>query len=249
MASSLHQRSGAQARSAPPAGPPAASTAEADVDPYVYRPRLRGAIHHYAVFVALAVGILLVVDAQTAKARWGCIVYACSTVAMFGTSATYHRADWGPKGRVVMRRLDHAAIFLLIAGTNTPLALLALTPAHSFRLLCLVWGGAFAGIAQCLFFSRAPKVLAASLYVALGWAVLPFARQYKESLEDLDVALIVAGGIIYSVGALVYAAKRPDPAPAVFGYHEIFHVFVTLAAALHFVAVYRIVNSPLGAAH
>lgn len=119
---------------------------------------------------------------------------------MFGTSATYHRADWGPKGRVVMRRLDHAAIFLLIAGTNTPLALLALTPAHSFRLLCLVWGGAFAGIAQCLFFSRAPKVLAASLYVALGWAVLPFARQYKESLEDLDVALIVAGGIIYSVG-------------------------------------------------
>ncbi|EFN54069.1 hypothetical protein CHLNCDRAFT_36267 [Chlorella variabilis] len=263
MASSLHQRSSGKGASAAAAPAPAAAAADDNGPP---KARLRGAIHHYAVFVAAAVGILLVLDAQSPTARWGCIVYTLSTTAMFGTSAMYHRPSWGPKARQVMRRLDHAAIFLLIAGTNTPLALLALDSTQaggclagwhaaagqglggqqcrSFRLLALVWGGALAGIAQCLFFSHAPKAVAATLYVALGWAVLPFARQYHDALEGLDVGLIVAGGVIYSLGAVVYALKWPDPVPHVFGYHEVFHCFVTLAALLHFAAVYRVVNSP-----
>ncbi|PSC71985.1 hemolysin III [Micractinium conductrix] len=204
-------------------------------------------MHHYAAFVALAIGIMLILEAQSPRARLGCIIYTLSTTAMFGASAAYHRPNWPPGPRVLLRRLDHACIFLLIAGTNTPLALVALQPAQATRLLSLVWGGAAVGMAQCLFFAHAPKALAASLYVALGWAVLPFVGQYQEVLSSLDVALVVAGGVIYSFGAVVYALRRPDPYPTFFGYHEIFHSLVTLAALLHFAAVYRVVNGPLGA--
>lgn len=246
MASEVHQRGGGRAApldrpaAGAPAEPPAAQQQTAEAP----KARLRGAIHHYAVFTAIGMGILLILDAQTRRARLGCTIYSLSTTAMFGASAMYHRPNWQPKVRALMRRLDHAAIFLLIAGTNTPLALLALQPPQATKLLSLVWGGALVGIAQCLFFTRAPKALAASLYVGLGWAVLPFVEEYKEALQPLDVALIVAGGVIYSVGAVVYAVKRPDPFPETFGYHEIFHTFVTLAALLHFAAVYRVVNSP-----
>lgn len=190
---------------------------------------------------------MLVLDAQTPKAAWGCVVYTISTTAMFGASALYHRPTWQPQARAFFRRLDHAAIFLLIAGTNTPLALIALPAEQSTRLLSIVWGGALTGIAQCMFFAHTPKALAASLYVALGWAALPFLQRFHAVLPNADVALIVGGGVVYSLGALVYALKRPDPVPHVYGYHEIFHTLVTIAALLHFAAVYRVVNSPLGA--
>ncbi|KAL4429038.1 hypothetical protein ABPG77_006077 [Micractinium sp. CCAP 211/92] len=215
--------------------------------PAPQKARLRGVIHNYAAFVALGVGIMLCLEAQTLRARLGCLIYTISTTTMFGVSASYHRPTWAPAQRALWRRLDHAAIFLLIAGTNTPLALIALEPAQSTRLLSLVWSGATAGILQCLFFAHAPKALAAVLYVALGWMALPFVDDFTAVLPSLDVGLIVTGGVIYSLGALIYALKRPNPVPHVFGYHELFHTFVTLAALLHFAAVQRVVNSPLGA--
>ena len=202
------------------------------------KPRLRGVFHQWAFFVALVAGVVLVIAAPDGRATFAATIYATSVVAMFGASALYHRIDWRSLGaRRWMRRLDHSMIFVLIAGTYTPFALLVLHGGLARAVLIAVWGGALLGIALKMFWPDTPKWLTAAVYVALGWVAVIAFPQLAGELGVTGMALVAGGGILYTAGAVVYALRRPDPAPAVFGYHEIFHVLVIAAAALQFVAV------------
>ncbi|KAH7624015.1 hypothetical protein Ndes2526B_g01267 [Nannochloris sp. 'desiccata'] len=204
----------------------------------------RGVSHQFAAVAAAAAGFLLTLDAPPGKAQIGCLIYTVSLTLMFTVSATYHVPTWGIKGRNIMRKLDHVGIYCIIAGTYTPLCLLALDEVTGRRLLLQVWTGAAAGIAHS-FMSRGgagSKAMSALLYVALGWIVLPYARQLKVVLGPGATYMVVAGGVIYSLGAVIYAAKWPDPSPEVFGYHELFHAAVIVASALHFGAVKSVVS-------
>jgi hemolysin III len=215
-----------------PTGPPPAPRKLDTV-----KPRLRGVSHQYAFFVALAAGAALVVLARGGEARVAVAVYALSLCAMFGASALYHRIDWQPRPRAWLRRLDHSMIFVLVAGTYTPFAVLVLAPALGWTLLGVVWGGALAGIALSLLWVDAPRWLSAAVYVALGWVAVVGLPQLWDRAGAMAVALLATGGVLYTVGAVVYARRRPDPAPRIFGYHEIFHVLVIAAAAVHFAAI------------
>lgn len=201
------------------------------------KPRLRGVSHQYAFFVALAAGAALVVLARGGEARVVAGVYALSLSAMFGASALYHRIDWSPRPAAWLRRLDHSMIFVLVAGTYTPFAVLVLAPALGWTVLAVVWGGALVGIVISLLWIDAPRWLTALLYVALGWVSIVVLPQLWDRAGVLAVALLATGGLLYTAGAVVYARRRPDPAPRVFGYHEVFHVLVIAAAAVHFAAV------------
>ena len=201
------------------------------------KPRLRGVSHQYAFFVALAAGAALVALARGGEARVVAGVYALSLSAMFGASALYHRIDWSPRPAAWLRRLDHSMIFVLVAGTYTPFAVLVLAPALGWTVLAVVWGGALVGIVISLLWIDAPRWLTALLYVALGWVSIVVMPQLWDRAGVLAVALLATGGLLYTAGAVVYARRRPDPAPRVFGYHEVFHVLVIAAAAVHFAAV------------
>jgi hemolysin III len=202
------------------------------------KPRLRGVSHEYAFFVSLVCGAALIVIAQGAEARLAVGIYAVSLSALFGVSALYHRHDWKrPEVRRWMRRLDHTMIFFLIAGTVTPFALLVLEPPLSTTLLIAVWAGALAGTIVELVWVDHPKWVAAIVYIAVGMiGAIGFPAIVAEA-GIVAGLLIAGGGALYATGAIVYAAQRPDPRPAVFGYHEIFHVLVIAAAAAHFAAV------------
>jgi hemolysin III len=206
------------------------------------KPLLRGVSHEVAVSLALAAVVLLARSAAPGQATVAALVYGTSLVTLFAVSALYHRVTWLPRGRAVMRRLDHAAIFLLIAGTYTPFCLL-LGGTRGIVMLAAVWAGAGLGIAQAVFWTSAPKVLVAGLCVGLGWMVVVVVRPLVATVGTGGLALLVAGGLLYSAGAAVYAARRPDPAPATFGYHEIFHALVIAAAACHFMVVARAVTA------
>jgi len=158
-------------------------------------------------------------------------VYAISVSGLFGTSALYHRINWSPRARRWMRRLDHAMIFVLIAGTYTPFALLALDGSFSTIVLLGVWGGAIGGIVLQLVWIDAPKWLSAVVYIALGWFAIVAAPEFIAQVNPVALLLVALGGVLYTVGAVIYATRRPDPVPAVFGYHEVFHA-LTIAAAL-----------------
>jgi hemolysin III len=201
------------------------------------KPRLRGVSHQYAFFVALAAGAALVVLARGAEARLVVAVYALSLCAMFGCSALYHRIDWSPGPRAWLRRLDHSMIFVLVAGTYTPFAALVLAPALGWAILGIAWGGALAGVVLTLVWPGAPRWLNAVIYLALGWVSIIALPQLWSRAGLAAVALLASGGLLYSIGAVVYARRRPDPVPPVFGYHEVFHVLVIAAAAAHFTAV------------
>ena len=202
------------------------------------KPRMRGVVHEYAFFVALAAGTGLLVAAPTGKARLAAGIYVAGLAGLLGTSALYHRVTWRkPNVRRWLRRLDHSMIFLLIAGTYTPFAVLVLSQPLGAVVLVLIWTGAAGGIVLSLLWPDAPKGVSAAVYVTLGWVAIIAMPQMLDRLGVLGVALVVAGGVLYSAGAVVYARKRPDPAPTVFGYHEIFHVLVVVAAALHFAVI------------
>jgi hemolysin III len=202
------------------------------------KPRLRGVSHQWAFFCALIAGAILVWAAPDGRATLAAAIYAGSLVALLGTSALYHRVNWRrPAARQWMRRLDHSMIFLLIAGTVTPFALLVLEGPWATALLVAVWVGAAAGIVVELIWVAAPKWVAVIVYLAVGWiGALGFPAIAVEAGLGA-AALIAAGGVMYTAGAIVYARQSPDPRPATFGYHEIFHLLVIAAAMTHFAAV------------
>jgi len=201
------------------------------------KPRLRGVFHEYAFFVSVACGIALVIAASDGRARVAATIYAFAVSALLGTSALYHRVTWRPQVRRWMRRLDHSMIFVLIAGTYTPVALLALKGALAQTILIVVWAGALGGVIFKLAWIDAPKWLFALVYIALGWVSAAIFGELPAAIGWLGVAGLAAGGLLYTIGAVVYASERPNPFPKVFGYHEVFHVLVIVAAALHYAVI------------
>jgi hemolysin III len=204
------------------------------------KPRLRGVSHHAAFYVAACAGVALVAATRSARSMAATAVYAVLLAAMFGVSASYHRVEWGPRSLAWWRRADHAMIFVFIAGTYTPLCLLGLEPAVGQRLLALVWTGAGLGILRAVLWPRAPRAIAAAMYVALGWTAAAYLPELTNALDSISESLLLIGGVWYTIGAVVYATRRPDPAPAVFGYHEVFHALVIVACGCHFAAIARV---------
>ncbi len=183
---------------------------------------------------------MLIARSESALTFFATVVYSASLIGLFVTSSLYHRINWTPERRALMRRLDHAAIFGLIAGTATAVFALALPPENLTSPLVIIWSVMGVGILQAIFWSRAPKWLAAVFYIIGGWVSLPYVLQMTEVLGTVNLWLIFTGGILYTLGAIIYAIRRPNPWPTVFGYHEIFHVVVILAAAAHFIVIHRL---------
>jgi hemolysin III len=201
------------------------------------RPLLRGVLHEVAFFVAVAVGIVVSVLAEGERATFSAVVFAGSVVAMLGASALYHRRTWTPSARLWMRRIDHAGIYLLIAGTYTPVGLLTVHGTLHVVVLTVVWTGAVAAIALKFLWVEAPKWLAAVIGIALGWIGVFAMPQVWSNAGPGAVLLLAAGGVAYTAGALVYAFRRPRLVPNVFGYHELFHALTLVAVACQYVAI------------
>ena len=209
-----------------------ASVAVADV-----KPRLRGRSHEYTFVVTLTLAPIMIVAAPRVGPRFVMALYVGAIAALFGVSALYHRVQWGPVAHRRMRRLDHSMIFVAIAATYTPLAAWTLSSGVSRVVLPVVWIGALLGIVLRNAWPHAPKPMTAAPYVALGWVAAFVTADLWHSLGPAGFTLVVTGGALYTLGALAYALRRPDPWPRVFGYHEIFHLFVVAGAALHYVSV------------
>ncbi len=202
------------------------------------RPSLRGVSHQWAFFVSLVLAVPLIVTAPAGKGTLAAAIYAACVTLLFGTSALYHRVTWRTDGaRRWMRRLDHSAIFLLIAGTYTPFALLVLHGSLADVVLAVVWSGAVGGILLKLLWIDAPKWLAAVIYVSLGWVAVAVTPDLIGQVGVVASILVAVGGILYTLGAVTYALRRPDPIPTVFGYHEVFHALVIVAAALQYAVI------------
>jgi hemolysin III len=200
-------------------------------------PRLRGVLHVFAVLPALLAALTLVLLAPGATERVAASVYGCGLCALFGGSGLYHRWRWSPRWRPLLRRLDHSTIYLFIGACYTPVAMLVLSGATRWTVLGVVWGGAIGGIVLSVAWIDAPRWLCAACYVGLGWAAVIAVPQLVSALPVMPVALFALGGVLYTAGAVVFALGRPDPWPRVFGFHEIFHVFTILGAAVHFAAL------------
>jgi hemolysin III len=211
----------------------------------VTAPRLRGRLHQVAFFASIPAGIALVLVARSWPARIGVLVYALSLTAMFGTSAAFHRLRWSPRARLRMDRLDRTMIYVLIAGSYTPVCLLALRPGWRVALLALVWTGAAVGIALVLLRNRhrGIGVLRMVLYLGLGWMSVLVLPELSRTLGLGQLALAVMGGVLYTVGAVVLIRRRPDPSPRVFGYHEVWHAFTVAATACHYALIWLLATA------
>jgi hemolysin III len=205
------------------------------------KPRLRGRLHQYAFFVALVCGVVL---CSIAASRPGigpflsCLVYSLTVCGLFGISALYHRRTWSERGYQIMRRLDHSMIFIFIAGTYTPFCVLLLSTRTATLFLSLIWAGALGGVALKTIWPHLPRWAGAPLYLALGWGAVAILPEVLHRGGVAALVLIATGGVIYSVGAVFYALRRPNPWPTVFGHHEFFHACTLLAAICHHVAIY-----------
>lgn len=208
------------------------------------KPSWRGWIHAATFPVAIVAGVVLIMLAQGAPAKWASAVFMATSLLLFGNSAMYHRFDWQPKTKAILKRIDHANILLLIAGTYTPIATLALPPQQGLLLLVLVWSGALVGILFRVFWIHAPRWLYVALYLALGWAAVMYLADLFTANAAMMV-LVIVGGLLYTAGAVVYALKRPNPWPGHFGFHEIFHVCTVLAFLCHWTACLLIALDPL----
>ncbi len=217
-------------------GHPIGVDADEDSDGPV-KPKLRGVLHEIAFFVSLVSGAALVWAAPTASSKTVCLIYACSIALLFGVSALFHRHTWGPVGRRRMRRADHSTIFIAIAGSYTAVAGIALTGWARTTVLVVVWVGAVVGITLRQVWLDAPKWVIALPYVVVGWAAVAVLPQLERALGPTGFVLLLAGGLAYSAGAVVYALKKPNPVPGVFGYHEVFHACTIVGAVLHFVVI------------
>jgi len=218
-----------------------AAAVDAAVD---IKPTWRGWIHAATFPVAIVAGVVLIIVADGAPAKWAAAVFMVTSLLLFGNSALYHRFDWSPKVKVLLKRIDHANILLLIAGTYTPLATLALPPSKGVLLLSLVWGGTLIGILFRVFWINAPRWLYVALYLLLGWAAVMYIVDLMNANFAMMV-LVIVGGLLYTGGAIVYALKKPNPWPGHFGFHEIFHVCTVLAFLCHWTACLLIALAPL----
>jgi hemolysin III len=201
------------------------------------RPLLRGTFHLCAFFVALIVGGLLIVEAPSARVQFAAAVFAAAVAVMFGASALHHRVSWNECGYRWSRRIDHAGVYLAIAGTYTPFGLLVLEEAWRIVILAIVWGGAAAAILLKFAWVDGPKWLAAAIATSLGWIAVIVFPQLVDGVGWDGTTLLLAGGLAYTIGGLVYVLRRPDPLPTIFGYHEIFHLLVVAAVALQYSVV------------
>jgi hemolysin III len=215
----------------------AAMAAHAAAHKLSQKPRLRGVSHQWAFFVSLGAGAALVLAASGTRAVIAMSIYALSLSAMLGTSALYHRVTWTPDVRRWMRRLDHTMIFVFIAGTYTPFALLVMHGTLANAVLIVVWATALAGMILNLVWISAPHWFTAVVYLSTGWVAIVTLPQLWDEIGPVGVGMIALGGVLYSAGAMVYARRKPDPRPQVFGYHEIFHLLVIAAAAVQYAAV------------
>ncbi len=201
------------------------------------KPKLRGWIHAASVPLTLAAGIVLIALSPTAATRVGSAVYMASALLLFTVSAVYHRGSWSPRVWAFLRRFDHANIFLLIAGSYTPFTIMLLDGTSRAVLLSLVWGGAVLGVLFRVFWTDAPRWLYVPIYIAMGWAAVFFANQFAAAAGTAVLVLIIVGGVLYTLGGVVYGLKRPDPFPTWFGFHEVFHSFTIAAFVVHYVGV------------
>ncbi|MFC0452956.1 PAQR family membrane homeostasis protein TrhA [Rhodococcus jostii] len=215
------------------------------LDELPVKPRMRGWIHLWAFGVSVIAGIVLVtvsgirVSGQAALAT---AVYSLTVCGVFGVSATYHRIHWNTvSARTWMKRADHSMIFLFIAGSYTPFAVLGLPSDTGRTLLIVVWAGALAGVALKMLWPTAPRWVGVPLYLLLGWAIVPVAPELTHEVGVVPMLLLLIGGILYSVGAILYATKWPNPWPTTFGHHEFFHAATVVAALCHYVAVWLVV--------
>jgi hemolysin III len=203
----------------------------------VVKPRLRGWLHAVMAPVAAVAGVVLVVLAPTPAGRLACAVFVGSAVLLFTVSAMYHTRAWPERIRILLKRFDHANIFLLIAGSYTPYVVLVLPPAAAQALLAVVWSGALLGVAFQVLWVTAPRWLYVPIYIGLGWAAVFWAGAFAASTTPVVLTLMVLGGVLYTLGGTVYGAKRPNPAPAWFGFHEVFHALTIAAFVTHYVGV------------
>ncbi|GAA1905360.1 hemolysin III family protein [Streptomyces sodiiphilus] len=202
------------------------------------KPRLRGWLHAGMFPAALVAGLFLTALADSTRGRIACAVYTLTACLLFGISALYHRGNWSPRLEAVLRRLDHANIFLIIAGTYTPLAILLVDGGRGRALLWGIWAAAVAGIAFRVFWVGAPRWLYTPCYIAMGWAAVFFLPDFLRAGGITVLALVVIGGLLYSAGGVIYGIKRPNPSPRWFGFHEVFHTLTVAAFATHFVAIF-----------
>ncbi len=211
------------------------------------KPRLRGVIHQYSAMVAVAAGIALVIGAALLRGTGAALattIYAITIVALFTVSATYHRVTWKTvRARTMMKRADHSMIFLFIAGSYTPFCVLGLDSPTRWWVLAVVWGGALAGVILKVSWPAAPRWLGVSLYILLGWVVIAAAPQLISHCGWLVIILLFIGGVLYSVGGILYATRWPDPWPTVFGHHEFFHACTAVAAIAHYIAVWLVITA------
>jgi hemolysin III len=205
------------------------------------KPRLRGWLHAYAAAISIAAGATLIAVAAAVRggaAGTSTSIYAATVTLLFGTSALYHRINWQPKAQRLMKRLDHSMIFVFIAGTYTPIAVLTLPHTAAVAVLIAVWTGALFGVALQTAWPSAPRWLSAPCYIALGWVAVFVVPDLLHNAGVAAFVLIAVGGIIYTVGGVVYALKRPNPWPGIFGFHEVFHLCTLVAAGCHYIAIW-----------
>lgn len=214
---------------------------EADTSSPPSKPRLRGVSHEVAAAVMPLLGLVLFVLAPTTSVRWAAVVYTAGVTMMYTTSAVYHRGHWSDATRLRLRRLDHSMIMVAIAATYTPVAVAALDTRSARILLVVVWSLATVGVGLQLLWLHAPRWLVAALYIGIGWTALAFLPTLWRELGVVSFSLLVLGGVVYSLGAAVYSTRRPDPVPAVFGFHEVFHALVVAAGLVFYAAIVRVV--------
>lgn len=211
--------------------------------PTFQKPRWRGRLHQIAFIASIPQGLALVAAAADWASRVSAMVYALTLSGLYGVSASYHRLGWTPRALVRMQKLDHSMIYLLIAGTYTPISLLVLEPSWAVATLAVIWAGAIFGVGLRLLGADRMRKLGAALYIILGWMAVLAAPQFVGALPWPVLTLVMVGGVLYTLGAIVLLRRKPDPSPLVFGYHEIWHVMVVAASLCHYAAIMWLVVS------